>query len=664
MAIQPSSDMSGLAYYIRHRIFDEFVKQRKNSGVEEKWHNNEDDFNAVFKSEWKLGEGEDWRSKTVIKKVKVKVYTAFALVIDMLLQAGKIPFTLIPSPLDEMNAEELTEEQQSELDDNISDMVSIISQQFADCHADRSLMKNVMSGAKYGETYSHRYIQTIKRMSYQEFDVSEGYETSNGDFVRWKQVEKEIASPARRYISVWNMFRDMEVEDLQDGIGLIERELVSPYDLRLKQEKPLWIHKAIERCISEAAEPGGNAGNLDTDDSPAYLRSIAHRHKTIELLKFWGRVPRSVAEKFEKELTGKKRGKYGDFALDMTGSEYENDGYEVEIMAYVADKEVVRYARTDGVRPYGRTQWEDALDSPYGTGVADNISTTVQVLNGMVRAFEDNKKLSANVMGVGNLDMMPNWDKKFVPGEIVEVAEGVTAQEAFQPIVIPDVGETLLSGIGLMERFGDEDSMLPRIMQGAVAEKQKPDTLGEINILQQNAGKYLGSIIRNYDETLIEPDVQWFFNYNMKDPNINRGKGNYIAKALGFSSFENRVVRLHKTMQYLQLILSNEALMAESKLRPMLEEIAKMLEQNPETILKTPQEKQEEQKQMAEAQANAEMKAKKDYQEQLMLDFEMEKAKKGVEHEQGKENKLIDHKIGMVEKDEDFENKLVLERVK
>jgi len=150
----------------------------------------------------------------------------------------------------------------------------------------------------------------------------------------------------------------------------------------------------------------------------------------------------------------------------------------------------------------------------------------------------------------------------------------------------------------------------------------------------------------------------------MKDPNINRGKGNYIAKALGFSSFENRVVRLHKTMQYLQLILSSEALMAESKLRPMLEEIAKMLDQNPETILKTPQEKQEEQKQMAEAQANAEMKAKKDYQEQLMLDFEMEKAKKGVEHEQGKENKLIDHKIGMVEKDEDFENKLVLERVK
>ena len=119
----------------------------------------------------------------------------------------------------------------------------------------------------------------------------------------------------------------------------------------------------------------------------------------------------------------------------------------------------------------------------------------------------------------------------------------------------------------------------------------------------EQAGKYIGSVVRNIDTGLIEPLVEAFYDFNMNDPNVLLGKGSYVVKALGFTSFQDRVERITKLQQNLQLILSDPDLKAQSKLRWYLEEIAKALDLDPDQALKSPaetaQEQQQEQQQAA-----------------------------------------------------------------
>jgi len=68
----------------------------------------------------------------------------------------------------------------------------------------------------------------------------------------------------------------------------------------------------------------------------------------------------------------------------------------------------------------------------------------------------------------------------------------------------------------------------------------------------------------------------------------------HIAKAIGFSSFQNRIVRVQKLMQAIQMALAHPALEAEVKLRGLLEDLYKALDIETENILKTPEEKAEE----------------------------------------------------------------------
>ena len=327
------------------------------------------------------------------------------------------------------------------------------------------------------------------------------------------------------------------------------------------------------------------------------MRDLSNRAKTVEVLEFWGRVPARIVADFEDTLKDRDQG--------PASTEYENDGDEIEIMAVVAGDEVIRYARNEpGHRPFYRSPWEINLDQPTGTGVADNLEGIQLVLNGMIRAFEDNKKLSGNVMVIANDAATGDWDGVFKPGLKISASDTVDdVRKAIQQFIIQDVGDTLLSGIALYERYGDDASQMPKIMQGATLDKRKPDTFSEMNMLMQNAGKYVGGVIKNLDEGTLEPVTQDFFDYNMEDPDIERGKGNFIAKSLGFSSYQERVVRLNKIMQAMNIAMATPEMAKEVKMGDILKIVYDALDVDSAKVLKSAKEKAEELEAMANSPA-------------------------------------------------------------
>ncbi len=669
----PSGEISGLGYYLKEVLYDNWKRDR--SDLETKYQNNLDAFNAISRGKWKLDEGsEAWRSTTFIKKTKIKVVTAYAMIIDILLQGGKIPFALIPSPWDKIVFEELKEDQQALIKDNISDMEGLIRQQFLDSRADIELMKNVFSSGLYGETYAKWLIHDVVRKGFQPVQYAPGI-ANQAQYERFEKTNQVVIAPAWSYVSVWNIFRDLETNDLQKCTGLIERNLSSKYDLFKRKGQPYWIDNALKKAVEEGPEEGGTQhdGSGSNDTLPPNLRDKKHRHKTIEEGEFWGRVPTQIAEHFEWEL---KKGE----GKSVRRDEFEFtdfDGNETEIMAVFSGNQITRYLRNQyGYRPYCRTEWEMNLDQLGGNGVADNLEDIQMVLNGMIRAMEDNLKLAANVMlAIKKNHFAPGEDGKLTIGKQWDMSDEVEdVRKAIQQVVIQPVTRELFAGIPIMERFADESTMMPRIIQGMVAEKQKSDTLGEMQILQANAGKYLGSVLKNHDEGIIEPMVTWNYEYNMEDPGIQRGKGNYIAKAMGFSSFQDKFVRSESMRRLLALVVSDEGLARDWKLGKLVSEIAKTQDLDPDEFEKTDEEKQKENEQAMELRAQEEARVRQLQKEQLQLELEKDLVGKSVdsdlklkeqeqEHDHDLEEQEQKHDHELEENEQEFEHDLALKRV-
>lgn len=578
----------GLASYIS----DTYRKWRDNRAeLQRKWNANSLAFRCISDGAWKAGEGEGWRSESFIGITRQKVVSACALVLDMLLAGGKIPFALKPSPWEEVRG--ASEQDQDAVKRGIEDMRRLIEQQLLDCAADRVFMRAVLSGAVYGEMYVKRMVHEVERSRWESsLRLGDGATDASrvpGQFATFGRVVEKHLSPGVTFVPVWDLFRDLETDDLQAGAGVIHRQLVSPHWLRNKLGRSLYLDDAIKTVLATSARSGGAAAvqpESDPESLAPSLRSVQHRQNTILYLEFWGRVPREAAESYEQSRFG------GAAVPTVALDDNSGQGDDVEIMTGVAGDQVVRYTRSaPQERPFVRAVWEDSLDGQGATGVADNAAASQRILNGALRAYEDNKKLSANVVLAGKRRMIDGDFREMKMGLFLDLAEECDdVNKALAPIVIPDVGESLLNLITLAEKYCDMDTLIPKLTQGLdVKEPQMRAYVAQQQLSQ--AGKYIGGVIRNIDEGLIEPVVESFYEYDMNDPSVERGKGDYIVRALGFTSFQDRVERIEKLKQMLTLVLSSEELKAESKLRWYLEAIAKSMDVDPDQAMRSEEEK-------------------------------------------------------------------------
>jgi len=251
----------------------------------------------------------------------------------------------------------------------------------------------------------------------------------------------------------------------------------------------------------------------------------------------------------------------------------------------------------------------------------------------MIRSFEDNKKLSANVTAAVKKRFFnkPTELDDIEPGKMYDISDSADdVRKAIMPIVFPDVGESLMSGINLMMQMKDDVSMIPTIMQGFTLPKHTPDTAFEMRQLTENAGKYIGQAIRNNDEQFIEPEIRDIYEYNMMFGEDESIKVNAKITANGFTSFQSKEIRGERMKQALALFVSSEFLLPHADIPPHLEIIYESMDEDPDKFLKSEEQKESEAQQQQEAQQAEEQKA--------IQAFEMEAQKelnlKAQEHEQ------------------------------
>lgn len=615
------SDRSALYEELDER-FARYEKNREQV-AEEKWQRNIDAFKCAIEPEsgrkrWKKGEGEGWRSKTRLAVTRQKIYAAFAIICDVVLSGGKIPYCL------KVDRQFQTEEDVFE--DPLVRMTDVIDGQLEHTRADRDFFRALFSALIYGEAWQKRQVRGVDVQGFEELTLGPEFAGVSlpPELRRFAPTTRKATMPAAAWVSPWCLYWDMEARDVEDMAGIFHRQDCSLFELRRMAREPGADAQAIERVI-EAERGRTDNGRADARTLEPRLRELAHRSRTVRRLEYWGRASRKAVEDYERrrlEEGGAGLDELGGLVRAADAPGLEEDGDEVYIMAVLAGEELVKLARIEpGDVPFSRFLCEEDLESPLGRSPADNLEQVQMVLDGAIRAFEDNKRLSANFilfvkrfwLAGGKLE-----DKIGRMGVVVDVADDCpdARQAAYAP-VFPDHGANLLDAIQLFLQFADSESNISAIAQGQPDADQGGLTATEANIRSEKAQKYFGTIIRNLDLGWIEPLIGWMLKYNLADPERAAAAGPFHAQATGFTSFQSRYVRVQRIQQLLALVAQDEELRALCKMDQMLAELFKFSDVDPDQFLYSPQELEDRRRrQMLEQQQQMQQQAALEQQAQ------------------------------------------------
>jgi len=621
--------------------------------LEDKWSRNHAAFSCDDMVDpngtWRKPEkAQPWQSSTFFDVTRQKAVAGQVLLKDIYFKGGNVPFMLIPGEYGtHINPEVVAQTRQileADIENTLSQMPSqpnvgqedavvdpsvavtdedverkvaednekYIQKQMAACEALTQLELMIISGTVYGEYWGKIYNQQIEVG--QEVDYIEGVLDVQ------PKMRKSRALEAK---SVWNMFRDMEVEDSRDGRYIIERDYWSADQGYKLLDDDNFLNGGIMEALDVGAPDAASFEHRD-NESPR-KKDLEHQNRNMEYIEYYGMVPAKVIAKFQIENSdglaetkarlhdvndladevevkadrndydeNAKNTSRPDNVVDADARERElqreHDHYWCQVI--LLNGKVIRYNAIDITEiPYFHDVFEREIDGHGGRSICDNVEYAQTVLNGAIRNMEDNMKL-CNKLIIAVMrrafdgefeEMFNNSDAVCVLDMAEEAATFGGARAALQQIRLDPIVNELERIISMFMEFADLSSFVPRIQQGA--DTQSPNTAFELNERLERSGKYMADVIKRFDR-FVGRMINSFLDYNMRDPENDIPKGVFQIKVLGFDSFNNRVVRLQKLMQMLNMVSQDEELRRRTNMVWLLKEIAKALDIEQDQLVK------------------------------------------------------------------------------
>lgn len=521
---------------------------------------------------WKKKErSKSWKSDTIFDITRQKVGSAKNLTTDILFKGGRIPFMLsvdervVPPAPDGTEAAVATT---AAVDSN----EDLMDRQFRFTDTVKSMTHLLLDGAAYGEYVAKSYVTDITEEYFAE--VFPGVFTKKQTVIATKAIERK---------SLWNIWRDLETPDIRKGAYVFEREMVSADDMEDLKGLPLYNDAAIQRAIDANNSTASSGSSTETATNTANTapgqRRLSKRLKSIEKYEFWGKVPVKTLAEFE--LTWNVEMKIAAPAVNE-----ESETKKVECFIVFVGNEIVAYKRVPGPRPYFREEWDLSHDGTNGRGVADALEYIQRDLTGAIRSFNNNSKLLSNfIVAVRRRFLLSKPEEAIDEGGIIELSDQCeNVEQGFKQVKFDNILGPLVTAINMFMEFADLSSNLPRAEQGQ--QSDNPQTAFELQQRLEKSGKYLAEVIRRFDG-LVEWAAKELYEYNMNNPDLDVQKIPAVVKPLGFTSFENRFLRLQKLIQVLTMALNSPELSQHTNIRWLWEEILKALDIEPDQAMKS-----------------------------------------------------------------------------
>ena len=600
---------------------DEWVRSRYSFGVDKRWLEDEDQYNAkdnVNKAASQMmtsveqgypvttQNAKPHRSTVFIGLTRQKSNAAEARVADILLPTDDRNWGLQPTPKptlmsmgrdtqmagDKDTGEPLLHpETQQPLRmrdiaraamqvarDKAKAMQTEIEDQLSECDYNGEMRKVIHNAAVLGTGVIKGPIVTNRtRKAWQP------YKDMQGNLVHQMEIVQEV-SPASFSIDPRNVWPDPGCGDsIHHGKGIYEREQMTSRQVRELAKQPGFMKDQLRKVLEEGPRKSATFQELKDDDQRDTARD------TYEMWTYWGEVDHD-----DLESAGMKVGE-------------KDELRSVSACVVMINNTVVKTFMNPlegGELPYDFYVWEKVSNSVWGYGIPYLMRAQQRVLNAAWRQMMDNAGVSSGPQIIIKAGAIQPADKQwqlssrkiwFATDEVDDVRKAFTAVE------FNSYQAELAAIIKMAMELADQETGVPTIMQGEKG--AAPDTVGGMQMLMNSANVVLRRLVKQFDDMITRPHIRRYYDYNMMYNEDEEVKGDFNIDARGSSAL---LVRDIQNQAFLNLLAAgaNPVYGAYIDTQKLFEKALQAQHIDPTEVLKSEDELEKINEQQAAAAAN------------------------------------------------------------
>lgn len=364
-------------------------------------------------------------------------------------------------------------------------------------------------------------------------DWNVGYD-ANGQAVA-TEVEKAGYRPDSGYVSVFNIYPDMECSNVQKGDGIFEELFLTRGQMIDLAMQDGFDTVSILRLLRDF--PRGNADI---------------RPEQVELRRIAGDADPSATSRYRVVI----------YHGSITGDELSNSGVKIDHAMralqvtgciWYCGHYLIKAKQHKGKIPYHIFQYVRRTGfGPYGKGIPFLTKNSQDTINAAARILIDNAAIASGPYVEANTELLlPGEDPTDLHSWRVFLSkhDGNQNKKAINVYDIPAYTDQFIKIINLFRQFMDEESFQPSLTSGMQGVNSN-DTATGMSILNTNANRSTKKIMRNIDAGGIEPFIEAHYQWNM----MFNPKRNILANmkpiAMGATSIMAQEFQTQRLLQF------------------------------------------------------------------------------------------------------------------
>lgn len=553
---------------------EEAVQARQLSGVEDDWREDEDHYEGIddanrdlYRNRGKPLSPEGGTDKEKEQVVRSRIFlnitrsyvdAAAAKVADMLLPTDDQNWGIEPTPIPSLvknnkNQEPLLAPNGQPVMN--SDDAGNPKQMTVGEHAEQ-ILQVAKSAAKDAETriddwlresrFNHetrKVIESCARLGTGvikgPYPVARQHSSISKEGGLTSIVRKMAIYPESRNIDVWDLYPDPSCgNDIHTGSFIFEKGRLTKRGLEDLKLDPSYITEMIELCLVE----GPQKKNLEEREAERQTLNLDNKDQ-YDIWYYTGFISPE----------------------DMEAAGCPCDGQEsVPAIVVMINDRVVKAAVNpldSGAFPYDVMNWQERDGYWAGIGISRQIRTPQRMLNAAVRNVMDNAGLMSGPQIVMRRSVIEPADGvwQITPRKLWYMVEDAVGpvNEAFAAINIPAMQDQLFNIVQFAIKMAEDVTGLPMLLQGQ--QGKAPETVGGMQMLNNNASTVMRRIARTYDDKVTEPHISRYYEWLLLDPEVPENeKGDYKIVAKGSSALVERDIQ-NQTIAQMGAMVVNPA---------------------------------------------------------------------------------------------------------
>lgn len=349
----------------------------------------------------------------------------------------------------------------------------------------------------------------------------------------------ETINPASRSINPWNFYPDPSCgENIHDGQYVFERDDITGRKLRDLIGVPGYLTEQIEEILIE-----GPGCKYKENGIPHH--QVKPDDDGFEIWYYYG-----FLEKEDLEAAGVDLGEDADALITLPA-----------IVTLVNDRAIciVLNPLDSGEFPYDIMPWQRRPGFWAGVGVPKQIQPAQRMITAANRNMLDNAGISGGPLIGIRMGAVEPADGKWTLSPrkhyfVKADADVRSIREAIDAIIIPSNQVEMLNIINFGLKVAEDITGLPLIMQGQ--QGSAPDTVGGMQMVNNNASTVLRRIARNYDDCITEPHIRRYYQYLLMYGEDDSAKGDFMIDARGSTALVERELQNQSIMQMGNMVMN------------------------------------------------------------------------------------------------------------